>query len=341
MTAARIAPRSLPHPPNSCALTISARAPFRLDRTVWALRRRPRNIVDRWDGATYRRVFALGGGAPIEVAVRQTGGRVSPRLHVEIHGVDVPTDAAKQVRALLERMLGLRADLSEFYRFAYATPALHDLAARFRGLKPPRFPSVFEALVNGITCQQLSLTVGIELLNRLCRTCGPSVGGPSVPDYGFPGPDEVLGLDVERLRGLGYSRQKARTLLETARRVAHREIDLDNLATLDRAEAMAMLEALPGVGRWTAVYALLRGMGAWEVFPGDDVGARNALRRHLGRGGLSSYESVLRATAPWAPYSGLVYFHLLLAGLTTSGVLVSRGATADASAPPRDAPDSG
>jgi hypothetical protein len=41
------------------------------------------------------------------------------------------------------------------------------LAMRFRGLKPPRFATVFEGLVNGITCQQLSLTVGIIFLNRL------------------------------------------------------------------------------------------------------------------------------------------------------------------------------
>jgi 3-methyladenine DNA glycosylase/8-oxoguanine DNA glycosylase len=31
-------------------------APFRLDLTVWALRRRRRNAIDRWDGVTYRRI---------------------------------------------------------------------------------------------------------------------------------------------------------------------------------------------------------------------------------------------------------------------------------------------
>ncbi|MBV8610422.1 MAG: hypothetical protein JO034_23555, partial [Singulisphaera sp.] len=33
--------------------------PFRLDLTVWTLRRRPDNAVDRWDGQTYRRVLSL------------------------------------------------------------------------------------------------------------------------------------------------------------------------------------------------------------------------------------------------------------------------------------------
>ncbi len=37
--------------------------PFRLDLTVWALRRRAENIIDRWDGMTYSRAFVLDGKA--------------------------------------------------------------------------------------------------------------------------------------------------------------------------------------------------------------------------------------------------------------------------------------
>ena len=33
--------------------------PFRRDLTVWTLRRRPDNALDRWDGRTYRRVLVL------------------------------------------------------------------------------------------------------------------------------------------------------------------------------------------------------------------------------------------------------------------------------------------
>ena len=39
--------------------------------------------------------------------------------------------------------------------------------------------------------------------------------------------------------------------------------------------------ALRGVGRWTAEYTLLRGMGRIELFPGDDIGARNNLERWM------------------------------------------------------------
>ena len=65
------------------------------------------------------------------------------------------------------------ADRSDgFLRTAAKQPRLHELSSRFRGLKPPRFPTVWEGVVNGIACQQLSLTVGIMLLNRLSAACG-------------------------------------------------------------------------------------------------------------------------------------------------------------------------
>ena len=47
--------------------------PFRLDLTAWALRRRPQNEVDFWDGETYRRVLVIR-RKPVLVGVTQTGG---------------------------------------------------------------------------------------------------------------------------------------------------------------------------------------------------------------------------------------------------------------------------
>ena len=50
-------------------------APFRLDLTVWTLRRRSMNAVDTWDGRTYRRVLAIR-EKPMLVAVTQRGEKL-------------------------------------------------------------------------------------------------------------------------------------------------------------------------------------------------------------------------------------------------------------------------
>ncbi len=290
--------------------------PFRLDLTVWALRRRARNIVDRWDGVTYRRVLVIG-CAPVEVAVTQVGSSDHPRLAVAVNGHST-AESRTAVSDRLSRMLGLRVHLDGFYALAARDKRLAPLAERFRGLKPPRFPSVFEALVNAIACQQLSLTVGIELLNRLAAQCGRTLASGGSLQYSFPRPQDVLRVSAQTLRYLGFSYGKARSLLELSRSRISGAFDPEQLENLDSAGAIAMLMKVRGVGRWTAEYVLLRGLGRTSVFPGDDVGARNRLALWLGRDAPFSYDGVKRVVGRWQPYAGLVYFHLLLAGLSES-----------------------
>ncbi len=297
--------------------------PFRLDLTVWALRRRARNIIDRWDGTAYRRVLILG-DKPIEIEVRQAAGGEQPRLAVTVRGKRVGVRIRDAVRDAITHMLGLNADLTAFYALAAQDRRLAPLAEQFRGVKPPRFPSVFEALVNAFACQQLSLTVGIELLDRLARQCGPVMPETGTPRYGFPRPADLVRLKPPTLRKLGFSYGKAKSLLTLSRSIVAGEQDLRSLETMNENEAVDQLMQLRGVGRWTAEYVLLRGLGRISMFPGDDVGARNHLAEWLGHRQPLDYEGVKRAVARWQPYAGLVYFHLLLAGLTESSEMAKQ-----------------
>ena len=106
-------------------LQFSVRAvpPFRLDLTVWALRRRPRNLVDRWDGVTYRRVLVVNGRA-MEVGVPQAGAPTAPRLDVTVTPAPRGESDKRQLRRLLDRLLGLRIDLSAWYQTANRDPRL-------------------------------------------------------------------------------------------------------------------------------------------------------------------------------------------------------------------------
>ena len=77
----------------------------------------------------------------------------------------------------------------------------------------------------------------------------------------------------------------------------------------------------PRVGRWTAEYVLLRGLGRLHIFPADDVGARNNLQKWLGLRKPLHYDGVRRLLAKWEPYAGLIYFHMLLYRLNETGYL--------------------
>jgi DNA-3-methyladenine glycosylase II len=282
--------------------------PFRLDLTVWALRRRPHNQVDPWDGHTFQRVLLVD-GVPIVVTVTQIAVPETPRLHVSASAANALPDEAA-VAGALRRLLGLDIDLSGFYQFAAADEHLAPLAARFRGFKPPRYPTLFDALLNAVASQQVTLNLAIQLLNKLAQSYGVAVGEL----HALPQPAALADQDPELLRKLGFSGQKARTIVELAG--ASLEGRLDQLGTLDDEAALAYLRGFRGIGSWTAEYILLRGLGRLHIYPGNDSGARNSVQRWLGV--ALDYAGVHRTFERWRPYAGLLYLHLLLKGIAES-----------------------
>jgi DNA-3-methyladenine glycosylase II len=311
----------VPTNPGDRLLPIKPCPPFRLDLTAWALRRRAHNAIDRWDGSTYRRVLSIDDGDPVALAVTQSGPLEAPHLSVALSGGPTDRQVEPLVGSALNRLLGLDLDVSEFGAMAAQDPLLGPLADRMRGLKPPRLPTVFEAIVNGIACQQLSLAVGIHLLNRLTADRGrPIAADPSGP-RSFPGPEQLASARPDELKRHGFSSAKARTIVEVAQAVVTGALDLEALEALDDQAAIVHLTSLRGIGRWTAEYVLLRGLGRLNIFPGDDVGAHNKLGRFLDIDGPLDYDRVARSVARWQPYAGMVYFHLLLDSLYEAGLV--------------------
>lgn len=304
------------------SFSITPIPPFRLDLTAWALRRRPENAIDRWDGSTYRRVLMVDGQA-MEVAVRENGNQEAPQLEVNVTGPRLTVRHEESARALLERMLGVHKDLKPFYKLASHDRRLHPLVEEFRGLKPPQFPTVFETVANGIACQQLSLLVGILLLSRLARKVGVVSEGSNDAEHAFPDPTDFSGVKPESLKSLGFSANKAQVLIDISSAIRDRRLNLESLVELDNQVAIERLVELKGIGRWTAEYVLLRGLGRLDIFPGDDVGARKKLAHFLGKKKSLDYDGVRSAVAGWQPYAGLVYFHLLLARIEKAGWLSS------------------
>jgi DNA-3-methyladenine glycosylase II len=98
-------------------------------------------------------------------------------------------------------------------------------------------------------------------------------------------------------------------------------LDLEALRDADDGQVKSTLLGLPGIGRWSAEYVMLRGLSRYHVLPGDDVGARNNLRRRFGLAQDAGYDAVASLSRRWQPYAGLVYFHLLLDALAARGYL--------------------
>ena len=212
--------------------------------------------------------------------VRQTGPPEAAQLVVSVTTNRTASRARIEVTEVLQRMLGLNVDLSDFYRLAEGDLHLRPLARRFRGVKPPRFGSVFECLVNAIACQQLSLTVGIGLLNRLTECYGRTVDR-SRAQHAFPIAPDLAKVDPGELRRLGFSNAKARAVVELAQAASGRA----RPRTDGRNRRRSAVRRIPAAPRNRPLVSRIRiaaGLGLLDVFPGDDVGARNNLQRFLG-----------------------------------------------------------
>lgn len=298
-------------------------APFRLDLTVWALRRRATNSIDQWNGTDYTRVLLID-DVPVKVAVSQPQQAPKPELLVNVMSAAPIECLSSRVGEVLRRMLGLDIDLTGFYTLAKGDPTLSALAQHFLGVKPPRFPNMFEALLNAFACQQITLDVGMLLLNRLTATYGITFDDGQTVCSAFPRPAEIATTSGESLRTLGLSSQKARAMTELATALVHAQRDFSLLEGMNNEEASASLLPIRGVGRWTAEYVLLRGLGRIDMFPGDDVGAQNNLQRLFHLAEKPTYATIKAATSAWQPYAGFVYFHLLLENLSKKGILLER-----------------
>jgi DNA-3-methyladenine glycosylase II len=297
--------------PAESSYSIAVRAPFRLDLTVNVLRRLSTNLVDVLspDGAYIR----LLEGTP-ELAVVRVRQANLGTLTVELEG-----DRRNHPRllALVRRILGVEVDLTRFYRSASDIQWLHPLVWRMRGVRPPRYPTIWEACVNAIVFQQISLHAASAIMGRLTMGLSEPVDRGGVQLYPFPGPGKVLSAPDSLLQRAGLSAGKLATLRRVADALGTGALDETQLEKLPSPEAAAQLRSIKGIGPWTAVVILLRGLGRLDVFPANDSSVARNLRL-VGGPAAPDVETLLDTLGP---ERGMLYYHLLLGRLETRGDL--------------------
>lgn len=282
--------------------------PYRLDLTVSVLRRLSTNVVDLLtpEGQYVRALSA--GREPVIVRATQMNHRDS--LSITIEG---DTSGEPRALELVRRTLGVDRDLVEFDRSAEHMQWLAPLVKRMRGVKPPRYPTLWEACANAIVFQQVSLRAASAIMQRLIVALGTRVETTDVPVplYVFPAAEHVQVATDDLLRGTGLSANKIATLRRVAEALVSGALDTETLEGCTSADAAAALRQFKGIGPWTAAVILLRGLGRLDVFPANDTSVASNIALVTGSAPLD-VESVLDALGA---QRGMLYFYLLLARL--------------------------
>jgi DNA-3-methyladenine glycosylase II len=234
-------------------------------------------LLDYFEDGEYRRVADVGGQLVL-YGVREKIERKKPALQVRILAGRSDDTIRRAVATQVERQFSAHLDLAPFYEVAKADPVLGCLCERFRGMRIPQAPTVFETLIFAILEQQVNLSFAHQVKKALTETYG---GRLEFEDCYYNAPPQPAALAIttpSELRHLQISGPNARYLIGISRATLDGSLDLEGLRDLDPALAHATLMEQKGVGPWTAQYVGLRALGHLDCFPAAAVGLQKVMR---------------------------------------------------------------
>ena len=188
-------------------------------------------------------------------------------------------------------------------RLARVEPRFAHIVKR-HGTPPlwPREPG-FETLVLLMLEQQVSLAQARAMYARVANATGAVT------------PANVAALGESGLRSLGVTRQKSAYLAALATQLERKALDLDAITMLPDVDAAAALDALHGVGPWTAQCYLLFALRRSDVFPTADLALLEAVRELWKLRVRPSPEALARRARAWSPHRAtaarLLWHHYL------------------------------
>ena len=219
---------------------------------------------------------------------------------------------------LVSEVLGLEVDARAAEKQTRIQPQLQSTACALRGMRPPRYPELFETFANVIPFQQLSLEAGIAVTSQLIRRFGQVYKFDGRDQFLFPSAEAIADSHVAALKSCGLSSRKAGALRSIAHAISCGALKAYDIEALPSSDALDRLMQLPGIGPWSAALVLLRGFGRLDVFPPGDTGAEKSLKNLMG---LRSAASLTRLIDRFGEYRGYLYFYGIASRLLAMGLI--------------------
>jgi len=174
-------------------------------------------------------------------------------------------------------------------------PVLERLIAKVGHVRvQPRRVPPFQSLIHAIAHQQLHGKAASTILKRFQALFGD---GP------FPAPEQILKMDLERIRSVGFSRAKATFVYGVAERARDGFIPTMAMCkTMTDLEIVERLTEIKGVGRWTVDMFLMFNLGRLDVLPIHDFGVRKGFQIAYKKRKLPEPEHLEKFGKKWSPH---------------------------------------
>ena len=158
----------------------------------------------------------------------------------------------------------------------------------------------FCALVDSIISQQISTAAATTIKQRLRDHASPESLTPQT----------MATHDLESLRLLGVSKQKAGYILDLTAKVNSGVVDLSQIGRKDDQAIIEHLTQVKGIGEWTAQMFLMFTLGRLDVFPAGDLGIQNAIKRAYGYEERPALDKMGPLAETWRPYRTIASWYL-------------------------------
>lgn len=287
---------------DSLCLRLPHRPPLDWDGLLAFLRRRAIPGVEQVDDRSYRRTVGWGNWSSV-LEVSPDDDESCLRMSVTMP----PPGVLMQILARVNRLFDLESDSQRIEAHLSADAELRPWIRARPGLRVPGAWDALELAVRAILGQQISVDAARTLAGRLATAFGtPLQNGSGEPAGGltllFPSAQR---LATAELSSVGMPAARAAAIKSLCEAMVAGRIRFDG--SEPAAEVIAQLEALPGIGAWTAQYIAMRALRDPDAFPTNDLVLRRALSRR--REPLTASELARKAEA-WRPWRAYAAIHL-------------------------------
>ncbi|HWU69521.1 MAG TPA: AlkA N-terminal domain-containing protein [Stenotrophobium sp.] len=180
--------------------------------------------------------------------------------------------------------------------------ALRAIVRRQPGLRVPGAVNGFELALRAILGQQVTVKAATTIFGRFAAAFGEAAETPYADLRFFsPTAGRVAAAPLPQLIRLGLTRKRAQTVSTLAREVAEGHLLLE--AGVAPEQAMQQLQAIAGIGAWTANYIAMRALNHPDAFPHSDLGLMQALK-------LRKPKEILDLAEAWRPWRAYAAMHL-------------------------------
>lgn len=287
--------------------------PFNFDLTV-SLFSNGDSQIKRFDEGKFWQVIRVDNQLML-ATLKSSGTTERPKISCELSSNRKISQENKElIQKELHMLFDTQFDPEPFYKQASNDEVLKKITRKLKGLRIPSTPTVFEALIDSTVEQQISLAVAHTLEIKVVRTFGDKLNLDGETYYAYPTPENLATATLEILRNCGLTVRKSEYIRDIARLVVAKELDLEVLKDCaDVPKVIEELDAVRGIGVWTAELTVARSMHKYDVIPYDDLGLRRVISHYYRNDKRITAEEACTIAEKWGEWKGLAGFYLIVA----------------------------